>query len=99
MKLEPADGEALVGSPFGQCDDMPTVESRRTEPKGGTEGKCGPRSAGADPTLRVCVALYSGELCAGLRGACAGASSSAAVESVCTHVTIVIRSTGPFFEK
>ena len=35
MKHEPADGQALVGSPFGLCDHMRTVESRGTEFQGG----------------------------------------------------------------
>ena len=35
MKHEPADGQALVGSPFGLCVHMRTVESRGTEFQGG----------------------------------------------------------------
>ena len=40
MKHEPADCEALVGSPFGLCDYMRTAESRGTEPEGGNAELC-----------------------------------------------------------
>ena len=35
VKHEPAKGEVSVGSPFGLCEYMPTLESIVTEPYGG----------------------------------------------------------------